>query len=317
MKLGTVKSYGEVRRAAGLSAASHARLRAELPFLPTRSEEDFAGGIEELSRKGIVMGLYESNTMIAFLGAFAVDNFRNAGPGAFGPDWCHGVASGADERFAYPRLYRELSRRLISSGSRIHAFAFYATDRDALDAMVLTGFGRIVLDAARPTGELLAQLRNSTRADVEIQRAEPRDALELARLNAELARHIGEAPVFMPNPRGLDSGGWEEWLSTSEHLAFLARREGRHVGYVKAQEPQLDVSLAVHGESTLAINGMYVEAGCRRGHVGTSLLCALAETARATDKQIVSVDCETANLEAFAFWSRWFEPIAWGLERRL
>ena len=31
----------------------------------------------------------------------------------------------------------------------------------------------------------------------------------------------------------------------------------------------------------------------------------------------LSVDCETANPEAYGFWTRWFQPVAWALERRV
>jgi hypothetical protein len=32
---------------------------------------------------------------------------------------------------------------------------------------------------------------------------------------------------------------------------------------------------------------------------------------------VISVDCETTNLEAYGFWSRWFWPVSWSLERRV
>ena len=89
------------------------------------------------------------------------------------------------------------------------------------------------------------------------------------------------------------------------------------MGFIKAQEPQADVSHAVHGPATLAINGTYVKPGSRSAGVGTLLLASLAGHARATGREIISVDCETANLEAYGFWSRWFMPVSWGLERRV
>ena len=80
---------------------------------------------------------------------------------------------------------------------------------------------------------------------------------------------------------------------------------------------QNDVSYAVHEESTLAINGMYVEADSRCAGVGKFLLASSVREAAGVGKEIVSVDCETTNPEAYAFWTRWFEPVAWGLERRV
>ncbi|MFA6110565.1 MAG: GNAT family N-acetyltransferase [Candidatus Latescibacterota bacterium] len=88
-------------------------------------------------------------------------------------------------------------------------------------------------------------------------------------------------------------------------------------GFIKAEEPQLDVSYTVHDRTTLAINGMYVHPDFRRREVGASLLAALARQACAMDKALVSVDYETTNIEAFGFWTRWFEPVSWSHERRV
>ncbi len=57
----------------------------------------------------------------------------------------------------------------------------------------------------------------------------------------------------------------------------------------------MDVSCSVHGESTLAINGMYVEADSRRVGVGRALLTCLVREAVAAGKEFVSMDCETTN----------------------
>ena len=316
MTLRKVTSPSETASAAKLSTLSHERLRSLFPFLPARSEDDFVPRIEWVRRKGVIIGLFEAGELKAYLGAFPIDNFRNAGPGSFGPDWCHGAAPGKDLARTYRRLYREIALRLISLSCRIHSFAFYASESEIVNAMGLTGFGRIVMDAARSTADLLAELQTGP-ADVEISRASPKDTPELSRLDFALAAHIAAAPVLMPNPRGRDSAEWAEWLSMPGRVALLARRGGRVVGFIKAEEPQLDVSYAVHGESTLAINGMYVEGDSRCAGVGSLLLASLAREAAAVGKEIVSVDCETTNPEAYAFWSRWFEPVAWGLERRV
>ena len=148
-------------------------------------------------------------------------------------------------------------------------------------------------------------------------RAEINDAEELSRLDSGLAAHIGAAPVLMSGVAGRGIEYWESWLSSSDRVVLLAMRRGNAVGFIKAQEPQDDVSFAIHDDSTLAINGMYVRSENRRSGAGTALLAAMALHARSTGKEIVSVDCETTNPEAYGFWSRWFLPVTWSLERRL
>ena len=58
-------------------------------------------------------------------------------------------------------------------------------------------------------------------------------------------------------------------------------------------------------------------AQARRAGVGGALLAALARVAAAAGRDLVSVDCETTNPEAYGFWSRWFHPVSWSLERRV
>lgn len=106
-------------------------------------------------------------------------------------------------------------------------------------------------------------------------------------------------------------------LMTVAHGAWLAERDGAPVGFIKAQEPQLDVSDVVHGPRTLAIDGAFVTTEARRLGTARRLLVELARFAEASGEELVSVDCETLNLEALAFWSRYFLPVGWSLERRL
>jgi GNAT superfamily N-acetyltransferase len=77
----------------------------------------------------------------------------------------------------------------------------------------------------------------------------------------------------------------------------------------------LDVSYAVHGPLTLAIDGLFVERSWRGRGAARALLAAMAVYAKASGAELVSVDCETSNPEAFSFWPRFFTPLAWGFER--
>lgn len=316
MEFKTLSSSNDIAAAARLAALSYEHLQFRLPFLPARTEKDFAHRIERISGRGVVLGIFETDKLTAYLGALPVDNFRNSGPGYFGPDWCHGTITEADPASTIRQLYRELAPRLISLGARIHAFGFYDSDSEMLHAMALTGFGRIVIDAARPTKVLLDVLQHKSNG-IEIYRAGTRDAQTLSRLEAVLAKHIESAPVFMPNKQARNPDAWTDWLLNPSHIVLLARKQSNYVGFIKAEAPQFDVTYAVHDPSTLAINGMYVDAESRREGVGMSLLQALVQYADSTGKQMVSVDFETTNLEAYGFWTRWFTPVSWCVERRV
>ena len=142
------------------------------------------------------------------------------------------------------------------------------------------------------------------------------DARALSRLDASLARHIGSPPVLMPDTRGSTVSEWEEWLADPDTVTFVAESAEGLIGFIKADPPHFDVSWFVHDMSTLAICGLYVEPFARGMNVGSTLLRALVTEGIAREYSLVSVDCETHNPEARAFWLSRFKPVTWSFERR-
>lgn len=316
--IGALERDEDVAAAATIAARCHARLRAGAPHLPDRRPEDYVGKIRWLTDNGVVLGLWQDGRLSAFLGGFLIEDFRNAGPACFAPDWAHG-AEAAEATFGSLRaLYRAIAPRWIELGGRIHALGVRASEADAIEALSLCGFGRIMVDAAAPTSQVAARTAgHPAPADVSIRRAVADDAEALAAMNARLAEHIAASPILLPDARGEDADDWRSWFAAPDAVALVAEDDTGAIGYIKAQDPQLDVSDAVHDASCLAINGMYCEPARRGRGVGTALVSALADHAAAAGKELMSVDCETHNLEAFGFWTRLFTPVAWGFERRV
>jgi ribosomal protein S18 acetylase RimI-like enzyme len=133
----------------------------------------------------------------------------------------------------------------------------------------------------------------------------------------------------MPNAHGSTPEQWEKWLDDPDTATFVAEyadtesREananGAHreiVGFIKADPPHFDVSWFVHDRATLAICGLYVDPAHRGRNVGATLLREIAAHAVDRGYGLVSVDCETHNPEARAFWLSHFAPVSWSFERR-
>jgi GNAT superfamily N-acetyltransferase len=319
MELKRIEDKGALAEAAEISARAHRLLRQSHPWLPERAAGQFRPRLEWILDHGVHMGLYRDGELAAFLGGFVIEDFRNAGPGAFSPDWCHGVRPDEDGYKAYRLLYRGIAEGWARDEVRIHAAGVYATDEALSAALLDTGFGRITMDAAQPTAKLLAEPEDpaSLLAGTSIRRATIADAAALGALSDLLAVHIGSSPVFVPRTKGPSVEEWVFWLAESDTVAFVAEGAGGLDGFIKAQAPQFDVSFSVHSEKTLAINGMYVRKELRGAGLGTGLLGAIARFAADAGKPLVSVDCETTNLEAFGFWTRFFAPFSWGMERRI
>lgn len=316
MQIRPLNTPAQVTAAAALAHRSHEGLRRRLTYLPRREPDRYVDRLEWLADHGRLLGLYAHDRLAAFLGGFVLPDFRHNGPGAFCPDWAHGAtADDPQATWEYRVLYRELAAHWLGEGVRIHAAAAYVTDDAAREALTLTGFGRIMVDAARSQTDLVAQLCHLDR--VGARRATAGDAQALAQLEQHLVAHLAGSPVFFCHPEGRDAAAWSAWLVQPDARAWVVPAAGTIAGYIKAQAPQLDVSDAVHGPATLAINGLVVRPDARRQGLARHLLAALVNGAAEEQFTLVSVDCETANLEAWGFWTRWFEPLAYGYERRV
>lgn len=323
-----IQDAAYIAEASAIAHANHCRLRERYPFLPDKSLESFIPRIEWMTREGRVYGLEDEGTLCAFIGWFRIDDFRNLGPGALTPDWCSGVAGNARAPMSRgaSRLMSPLVRRMMSDlsgeGIPIHAIGIPSTDAEFLDEFSNLSYGRIVLDAAKGAGDLLAALDGEAGADISpvdcrVRPARVGDALALSELDASLARHIGSPPVLMPNAHGSTADEWKEWLESADAVTFIAEIAGEPIGFIKADPPHFDVSWFVHGEGTLAVCGLYVDPSARGAGVGAKLLRSLAREGVERGYSLVSVDCETHNPEARAFWLSRFEPVTWSFERRL
>lgn len=326
MTITHIENDKEILSAAKLAFAAHLALLDANPFLPARTLDDYAVRIGWMVREGTVFGAFEGESLVAFLGYFKIDNFRNAGPGGYSPDWCMGLAEGKEASWFFRQLMRSLLADADEAGLGIHAVSVYSSLGKVREEFSLTGYGGIVLDAARLVEDLAREMAGCRQdgwrfaecmsAGTVIRPATVADASRLAALDAALAAHVGAAPVLMPDTHGSTAEEWHDWLSSEERRAIVACCDGEIAGFIKAEEPQFDVSYAVHSPDTFAIDGLYVDPRFRGKGLARQLLASLTDDALARGKSLMSVDLETMNPEAFRFWTRYFRPVTWSLERR-
>lgn len=312
-----LESWADRAAAGALALEHHRSLRSSQPWLPQKTRNDIDHLLGWVASQGVLLGWGHPGQLKAFWGGARFEDFRNLGPGVFCPDFAHGFAAGVDPFRATRHLYRGLASRWLAQGLTIHAAGTYANEAAVSEALSLTGFGRIVADLARPRSDLEADLALVPQARVDVRFAGPADAQKLAEWDRGLARHIGDPPVSMPRTHGRSPEQWVAWLAEPDAVALIAERDSVPLGFIKAEDPGYDVTWAVGGPQTLAICGLWVEPTLRGGGAARALLAALVREARHRDKTLVSVDCETLNPEAWAFWSRWFVPVTWSWERRV
>lgn len=149
MKIILIHDETLIAEASALAYRNHLELRRRFPLMPEKREDEFAPRIEWMTREGRVYGLMEGDSLLAFIGWFKIDEYRNVGAAAFTPDWCLGVSAPEDK---VPRLMSPLIRRLLGDlkeeGISIHALGIPSSSGAFLEEFSLLGYGRIVMDAA-------------------------------------------------------------------------------------------------------------------------------------------------------------------------
>lgn len=300
-----------------LAVSGHTRLRDALPFLPAVAATGLEMKLATLTDEGVAYGAVHGGRVRSFLGALLIPGLRGAATGALSLEWAHGAADPAapDDLL---HLYRELARELVRRDCRLHTVSVFSTEHRVALAFAQLGFGCIVANQASPLQRMIASLADLPEPDgYTVVRATAELASDLSRLHALLEAHLEASPVFLAAAKAWSAGQWAHWLRGEGAVAFVAMCGGSPVGYIKAQEPKFDVSYAVHGDETLSINGMFIERVHRGTGVAQALLAAMAHEGNRRGLQVLSVDHETANIEADRFWRRYFEPVSWALERRI
>ncbi len=321
----TIHDEKELKAISAIALESHKALRSSNPWLPERSIKDFFVRLEWMVNEGMVYATEDNSVIQSFLGWFPLEDFRNVGPGALTPDWAIGVAgalSAKETAIRISPLIRNLLTDIRNAGLSIHGIGIPDSSRILMEEFSLLIWGKIVLDAARSTRDLLNGLLDNAHTNslpdtsINIRPALISDASSLAHLDEQLAAHIAAPPVLMPNTEGSTTDEWASWIDSPNNLTFVAEESNSLVGFIKSGPPQMDVSWFVHSEQTTAICGLWVNPECRGKHLGESLLTELAKTAANSGYSLTSVDCETHNPEARSFWLSHFIPVSWSFERR-
>jgi GNAT superfamily N-acetyltransferase len=297
---------------------NYSSLQKNCPFLPTKTSVDFQPRIEWVMREGQVFGVFEGDRLSSFFGAFTIENFRSEGLGALTPDWCLFTEPNTNGRRNLIALYKTMISTILQQGIKMHAISVYSHNQEIKEIFDLCAYGRIVMDAASSRDSLFEVLDKMifNHSSLCIKNADVEDAKTLAALDTLLAEHISSIPVLMPRAHGSTAIEWENWLKEEDSVAFLAIYNGNPVGFIKAQNPQFDVTFSVHDARTLAINGLFLLPEARGLNIAQKLLNSIIVEAKNRDKSLISVDCETMNPEAYGFWNRYFTPLSWCLLRR-
>ena len=299
-----------VDAAAEMVCARLAALHAERPHAvaPDDCVQRVSTQLRQLCQDVPCVVALDQDRVTGFLGAFLTD-FRGV-PTAYVPDWGH--AATGDAYHVYRGMYANLAPRWLDNGCFQQAITLFAHERVAMEAWISLGFGAVVIDAVR------APAAAPPAADeLVVHRAGPADLEAVLQLEIELWRHLSRAPVFIPFLFERSRDTWIARLAQDDAPVWLARRAGDPVAFFSMTPPHHAV-LPVASPDTIAIDGAFTQPAARGHGIAGRLLQTGLAWARTQGAARVSVDFESANIEASHFWlGHGFDPVCYSFMRRV
>jgi GNAT superfamily N-acetyltransferase len=115
--------------------------------------------------------------------------------------------------------------------------------------------------------------------------------------------------------QGDDAAAFANLLNNPANSVWLALMAGKPVGYMRFEGSSFGAASVVGAETTVAITGAYTRPAYRGKGAAVALLDAALQTYAAQGFARCSVDFESFNPEAAAFWMKYFEPVCFSLLR--
>lgn len=300
-------------QAAALFCANFRTLRQVVPALPDAMEAEslVAGKLEKLLAASHFIAAIEDDRLLGYLGWFLIPDFRNTGrKAALSPEWGHAALSGRKAAI-YLALYRAASAEWAAAGCQTHALSLLANDAEAEKVWFWSGFGLLVVDAVRPLTGLGVEIPPG----LEIRQATLADVPVLVELEAEHWRHYTQAPVFMVSTASDGADEFSELIQNPDHAVWLALDSGQPAGYIRFEGSSFGAAAIVDSKTTVAVTGAYVRPAYRGRKAAVAMLDAALRDYAERGFERCSVDFESFNPEAAAFWPRYFEPVCYSLMR--
>ncbi|MFN2196233.1 MAG: GNAT family N-acetyltransferase [Anaerolineales bacterium] len=304
---------GHLPQAALIFLRNLQQLRQSVPALPDTMEDPelVRQYLVKLLEKSGGLAALEHDRLVGYLAWMLVSGFRGTKrKAAYVPEWAHGTAGGNPAR-VYRALYRAAAEAWSTAGCQVHAISLLAHDHTATNTWFWNGFGLQVVDAVRP----MMPLGQAVPAMLEIRKASAADAELVNRLDQEHWQHYPQSPIFMVPQVPSTPEAFRLWLAQPKNSLWLAFAGGAPAGFVRFDGYDFDGVAVIDAPTGIFISGAYVRPAYRSLGAASALLDAALRDYQQQGFEFCSVNFETFNPEAAAFWPRYFEPACLSLTR--
>jgi GNAT superfamily N-acetyltransferase len=297
------------------------RQRKAVPVLTSRFEapDELAPAIAGLIRHGSGCIAAENGKPVGFMAGWRIGEFMGTQDGVFVPEAGFGTDSADPRRIIqiFDALYAELCREWCHAGFLNHAIITYDEEREFRNHLFHQGFGGVCMDAVRPALSLNLPVPADLRV-FEVKSADDSAMMAWMDLCNLHAAYMRSAPLYLGSAQERhEMAELLEWLSHDTHHAWIAVKtsDGTPVSYLQLEMETDGTSMLVRDPHNMAVTGAFTKPDMRGNGVATLLLDAALRKAASLGMKSVSVDFETRNAPAMAFWARHFTPFAFSVLR--
>jgi GNAT superfamily N-acetyltransferase len=298
---------------AALFVQNFRKLRTKVPMLPDLLEdsERIVGMLENMRNGCPGVAALDNGRVTGYMMWYLVDHFRNtARKGAYCPEWGHATIEELRPE-VYRAMYRTAANQWADAGCHVHALSLLAHDRQAQDVWFWNGFGLTVVDAVRA----LSPLGLSSPTGVTVRQASPEDVGALSILEVEHWQHYTQPPVQMDAYEPQDAAALTRFLSGSNNSIWVALDGKEYAGYMRFEAEGEGAVAIVSAPDNVANTGAFIRPQYRGRKVAIALLNAGMQYYADKGFKRCSVDFESFNPDAAAFWPRYFEPVCFSVVR--
>jgi GNAT superfamily N-acetyltransferase len=298
---------------AALFIQNFRKLRSIVPILPDLMEatDRIVTKLTRLSDMCPGVVALDGGKLLGYMAWFVVDHFRGTERTcAFCPEWGHGAVEGLKPQI-YRAMYRVAAGYWAESGCQVHGLTLLAHDAQAEKVWYWNGFGMAVVDAIRS----IQPLEGVSPDDVCVRKATLDDVDTLAVMEIEHRQHYLEPPVLMQAYHPVNAEALAQFISEPQNSLWVALDGSDYMGYMRFEVNNTDSAAIVIAPDRISNTGAFVRPQYRGNKIAARILNAALRDYAVQGFKRCSVDFESFNPEAAAFWLRYFEPVCFSLLR--
>lgn len=283
------------------------KLKLNLPELNKDTKKLLEKEITNLIHKGKGLIALEDDNFLGYLLGYEIEEMWGS-PSIYIPMYGHGIISG-DAKKIYQKLYQKNSEIWVNKGYKQHAITLYSREEKDINTWFWLGFGLRCVDAIK-------DIDTKSEYNNKVLEINSKNIYDLEEIHCQHTNYYSKAPLFMI--RNEDKNPIEtlkKWLEEENHHIFAYYEGETPLGYMRIEE--VGEQFITTDSKMMNITSAYVNPSYRGKKIGCNLLKHIEKWLDEKGYEKLGVDFESFNVLGSNFWTKYFNPYAYTVVRRM